>query len=597
MSEEGREPEGKEQKSHDISSASEDRNQLTYLVTDAPPWYLCIFLAIQHCLTAFGATISIPLILSEGLCLQHDSLTQSHLINSIFFVSGLCTLLQVTFGVRLPILQGGTFSLLTPTMAMLSMPEWECPAWTRNASLVDTSSPVFKEEWQSRLRNLQGSIMVASLLQIVVGFLGVIGFLMRFIGPLTIAPTITLIGLSLFESSAAKAGTHWGISAMTTLLIILFSQYLRLIPVPVPAYNKLKKLHTSKFYIFQRISILLGIVVSWLICYILTVSDVLPSNPAHYGHLARTDVKGNVISDASWFTFPYPGQWGVPSVSLAGVFGLMAGIICSMAESMGDYYACAKLSGAPPPPRHAINRGIGVEGLGSLLAGAFGTGNGTTSFSENVAVLGITKVGSRTVILLSGVFLILMGILGKISAVFTTIPDPVVGGMFMVMFGVITATGISNLQSTDMNSSRTIFIFGFSMFSALSIPNWIVKNPGSLHTGVKEVDHVLHILLTTNMFVGGFLGFVLDNTIPGTKRERGLPDREHEDVSDKFSASLELYDLPFGLTSFLSSQSWVRYVPFCPWRDRDTDGRTEDNNVMLRRGSELSSHGEIVEMR
>ncbi|TWW69090.1 Solute carrier family 23 member 2 [Takifugu flavidus] len=100
MSEEGREPEGKEQKSHDISSASEDRNQLTYLVTDAPPWYLCIFLAIQHCLTAFGATISIPLILSEGLCLQHDSLTQSHLINSIFFVSGLCTLLQVTFGVR-----------------------------------------------------------------------------------------------------------------------------------------------------------------------------------------------------------------------------------------------------------------------------------------------------------------------------------------------------------------------------------------------------------------------------------------------------------------------------------------------------------------
>ncbi|XP_029705774.1 solute carrier family 23 member 1-like isoform X2 [Takifugu rubripes] len=542
MSEEGREPEGQEQKSHDISSASEDRNQLTYLVTDAPPWYLCIFLAIQHCLTAFGATISIPLILSEGLCLQHDSLTQSHLINSIFFVSGLCTLLQVTFGVRLPILQGGTFSLLTPTMAMLSMPEWECPAWTRNASLVDTSSPVFKEEWQSRLRNLQGSIMVASLLQIVVGFLGVIGFLMRFIGPLTIAPTITLIGLSLFESSAAKAGTHWGISAMTTLLIILFSQYLRLIPVPVPAYNKLKKLHTSKFYIFQRISILLGIVVSWLICYILTVSDVLPSNPAHYGHLARTDVKGNVISDASWFTFPYPGQWGVPAVSLAGVFGLMAGIICSMAESMGDYYACAKLSGAPPPPRHAINRGIGVEGLGSLLAGAFGTGNGTTSFSENVAVLGITK-------------------------------------------------------STDMNSSRTIFIFGFSMFSALSIPNWIVKNPGSLHTGVKEVDHVLHILLTTNMFVGGFLGFILDNTIPGTKRERGLPDREHEDVSDKFSASLELYDLPFGLTSFLSSQSWVRYVPFCPWRDRDTDGRTEDNNVMLRRGSELSSHGEIVEMR
>lgn len=79
-------------------------------------------------------------------------------------------------------------------------------------------------------------------------------------------------------------------------------------------------------------------------------------------------------------------------MSLAGVIGLMAGIICSILESVGDYYACARLAGAPPPPKHAISRGIGMEGLGSLLAGAIGTGNGTTSFSENVAALGITKV-------------------------------------------------------------------------------------------------------------------------------------------------------------------------------------------------------------
>lgn len=134
--------------------------------------------------------------------------------------------------------------------------------------------------------------------------------------------------------------------------------------------------------------------------------------------------------------------------------------------------------------------------------------------------------------------------------------------------------------------------------------------------GVKQVDQVLHILLTTNMFVGGFLGFFFDNTIPGrllkltlfvcfkelktcllqiflvvvsgTKRERGLPDREEEDVSDQSLASLEIYDLPFGLTSLLSSRSWVRYVPFCPQRDR----KTEVNNVVQGRGQELLSHGE-----
>lgn len=88
----------------------------------------------------------------------------------------------------------------------------------------------------------------------------------------------------------------------------------------------------------------------------------------------------------------FAGQWGVPTVSLAGIFGILAGVISSMLESMGDYYACARLSGAPPPPKHAINRGIGVEGIGCLLAGAWGTGNGTTSYSENVGALGITKV-------------------------------------------------------------------------------------------------------------------------------------------------------------------------------------------------------------
>ncbi|XP_039981942.1 solute carrier family 23 member 1-like [Xiphias gladius] len=561
--------------------AEDDGNKPTYCVTDIPPWYLCIFLAIQHYLTAFGGIISIPLILSEGLCLQHDSLTQSRLINTIFFVSGLCTLLQVTFGVRLPILQGGTFAVLTPAMAMLSMPEWKCPAWTQNASLVNTSSPVFIEVWQTRMRTLQGSIMVASLLQILIGFSGIIGFLMRFIGPLTIAPTVSLIGLSLYDSAGAKTGSHWGISAMTTVLIILFSQYLRFIPIPVPAYSKTKKLHTSKFYIFQIMPILLGIVVSWLVCYLLTIYGVLPSDPVQYGYLARTDVKGNVVSEASWFTFPYPGQWGMPTVSLAGVFGFMAGIICSMAESVGDYHACARLSGAPPPPKHAISRGIGVEGLGSLLAGAFGTGNGTTSFSENVAALGITKVGSRTVILLSGVFMILMGILGKIGAIFTTIPTPVIGGMFLIMFGVITAAGISNLQSTDMNSSRNIFVFGFSMFTALVIPNWIMKNPNFLETGVTEVDQVLHILLTTHMFVGGFLGFFLDNTIPGTKYERGLlsSDKVHLEDSSNTLGAEEVYDLPFGITSCLSSKSWVRYIPFCSWKGNKSQSKAENASI------------------
>ncbi|XP_073477891.1 solute carrier family 23 member 1-like [Aquarana catesbeiana] len=550
-----------------VSPDYNERNKPAYTVTDVPPWYLCIFLGVQHYLTALGGIIAIPLILSKDLCLTHDPLTQSNLISTIFFVSGICTLLQVLFGVRLPILQGGTFAFLTPSLAMLSLPRWRCPEWTQNASLVNATSPEFIDVWQSRIREVQGAIMVASCFQIFVGFSGLIGYLMRFIGPLTIAPTITLIALPLFESAGSDAGAHWGISAMTTFLIVLFSQYLRNIPVPIPYYSKSNgKWQYSRAYIFQIFPVLFGITISWLICYILTITNVFPSSPKTYGYLARTDVKGNVLARAPWFRFPYPGQWGMPTVSLEGVFGILAGVISSMVESVGDYHACARLSGAPPPPKHAINRGIGIEGIGCLLAGAWGTGNGTTSYSENVGALGITRVGSRMVIVFGGIVMLLLGMFGKIGAIFATIPTPVVGGMFLVMFGVIAAVGMSNLQFADMNSSRNIFITGFSIFCGLTIPNWVNKNAALLETGISGLDQVILVLLTTGMFVGGSLGFILDNTIPGTKEERGIiawkevngeTDLDFCDVSN-------VYDLPFGIGTKFCTASWLRYVPFCP---------------------------------
>ncbi|KAM4035921.1 solute carrier family 23 member 1-like isoform 2-T2 [Anomaloglossus baeobatrachus] len=563
-----------------ISQRDNNGNKLAYTVTDVPPWYLCIFLGIQHYLTALGGIVAIPLILSKDLCLTYDPLTQSHLISTIFFVSGICTLLQVLFGVRLPILQGGTFTFLTPTLAMLSLPKWRCPEWTQNANLVNATSPEFVNVWQSRLREVQGAIMVASCFQILVGFSGLIGFLMRFIGPLTIAPTITLIALPLFHSAGNDAGTHWGISIMTTFFIILFSQYLRNIPLLIPYYSKSsRKWQYSRTYVFQIFPVLLGISISWLICYILTITNVFPSKPETYGYFARTDVKGDVLARAPWFRFPYPGQWGLPTVSLEGVFGILAGVISSMVESVGDYHACARLSGAPPPPKHAINRGIGIEGIGCLLAGAWGTGNGTTSYSENVGALGITRVGSRMVIITGGVLMLLLGVFSKIGAVFATIPTPVIGGMFLVMFGVIAAVGMSNLQYADMNSSRNIFIVGFSIFCGLSIPNWVNNNAQRLETGIVQLDQIILVLLTTGMFVGGSLGFFLDNTIPGTKEERGIAawNEVNGEADEKCCDVEDVYDLPFGIGTKFCTCSWLQYIPFCP-KPRKLSFVDQENN-------------------
>ncbi|CAI5785830.1 solute carrier family 23 member 1-like [Podarcis lilfordi] len=567
-----------------------DSSRLAYTVTDIPPWYLCIFLGIQHYLTALGGLVAIPLILSKSLCLEHDTLTQSHLISTIFFVSGICTLLQVIFGVRLPILQGGTFAFLTPTLAMLSLPRWKCPEWTQNSSSLDTSSPDFVETWQERMRELQGAIMVASCFQIFIGFSGLIGFLLRFIGPLTIAPTISLVALPLFVSAGEEAGQHWGIAAVTIFFIVLFSQYLKNVPVPVPSYSTSKRCHFSKIYLFQIFPVLFGLTLTWLLCFILTITNVFPSDPLAYGYKARTDSKGDVLSQAPWFRFPYPGQWGVPTISLAGIFGIIAGVISSMVESVGDYYACARLSGAPPPPKHAINRGIGVEGIGCLLAGAWGTGNGTTSYSENVGALGITRVGSRMVIVAGGCVMLLTGMFGKVGAIFASIPTPIIGGMFFVMFGIITAVGVSNLQYTDMNSSRNLFIFGFSIFAGLTVPFWVQKNSELVETGIQQLDQVINVLLTTGMFVGGFLGFILDNTIPGSLEERGLLawKEGYKAESDDTVNTSDVYDLPFGIGSKFCAADWFQYLPMCPKRPARNNAK-ERNNYAQENKSKFNS--------
>ncbi|XP_048774671.1 solute carrier family 23 member 1-like isoform X4 [Ostrea edulis] len=349
----------------------------------------------------------------------------------------------------------------------------------------------------------------------------------------------------------------------TMFLIALFSQYLRNISIPVCKITRKDGCSVYKLPIFKLFPILLALLTAWMICAILTATGALPEKEG-WGYAARTDVNADVLKKALWFRFPYPGQWGMPTVSVSAVFGMLAGVLASMIESVGDYYACAKLAGAPPPPIHAVNRGIGIEGIGCLLAGAWGSGNGTTSYSENIGAIGITRVGSRRVVQIGGIVMIVLGCLGKFGALFVTIPDPVIGGLFMVTFGMVVAVGLSNLQFVDLTSSRNIFILGTSIFFGLSFPNWMKNHPGYISTGDEIADQLLTVLLGTSMFVGGVVGFVLDNTIPGTLEERGIIKWRETDDSVKVggTSNTSVYDLPF-IQKYLNRLTITRFLPFC----------------------------------
>ncbi len=454
------------------------RGSLIYGIDDRPPVTESIFLGFQHYLTMFGSTVAIPLILSEPLGLAGDPAALGWLIGTMFFVSGITTLLQTTWGNRLPLVQGGTFSFLAPAISICGM-----------AALAEAG-------WEVRMRHVQGAVIAGALFEIVVGYSGAVGRLLRFVGPITIAPTIALIGLSLFEFGAPVAGTHWGIGGLTIVLIIVFSQYMR-----------------GTHRAFELFPIMLGILLAWGVAWGLTAAGVFgPGHPAH--------VSTEEVAAAPWFRLPMPFQWGLPVFGMAAVIGMLAGYIASIVESVGDYYACARLAGAPVPSEKTINRGIGMEGVGCLVAGVFGTANGTTSYSENIGAIGLTRVGSRQVVQIGAILMIGLATFGKFGALFTTIPQPIVGGMYCAMFGMIASVGLSNLQFVDLNSARNLFILGFAFFMGLSVPRYFAATPLAFEP--LWLSEVLNTLGKTGMAVGALCALVLDNTIPGTDEERGI---------------------------------------------------------------------------
>ncbi|XP_032192449.1 solute carrier family 23 member 1 isoform X2 [Mustela erminea] len=622
---------GNSERDPTVSLPREPKFDMLYKIEDVPPWYLCILLGFQHYLTCFSGTIAVPFLLAEALCVGRDQHMVSQLIGTIFTCVGITTLIQTTLGIRLPLFQASAFAFLVPAKAILALERWKCPPEEDiygNWSLPLNTSHI----WHPRIREVQGAIIVSSMVEVVIGLMGLPGALLSYIGPLTVTPTVSLIGLSVFQAAGDRAGSHWGISACSILLIILFSQYLRNLTFLLPIYRWGKGLTLFRIQIFKMFPIVLAIMTVWLLCYILTLTNVLPSDPTAYGFQARTDARGDIMAIAPWIRIPYPCQWGLPTVTAAAVLGMFSATLAGIIESIGDYYACARLAGAPPPPVHAINRGIFTEGICCIIAGLLGTGNGSTSSSPNIGVLGITKVpqaratqsaplpflvlqphltyepsnptmslgpfrarfcdrsclpslrklshpgpfqgltlppapmqvGSRRVVQYGAGIMLVLGTVGKFTALFASLPDPILGGMFCTLFGMITAVGLSNLQFVDMNSSRNLFVLGFSMFFGLTLPNYLESNPGTINTGIPEVDQILTVLLTTEMFVGGCLAFILDNTVPGSPEERGLIQwKAGAHANSEMSTSLKSYDFPIGM-NIVKRIAFLKYIPICP---------------------------------
>jgi xanthine/uracil permease len=339
-----------------------------------------------------------------------------------------------------------------------------------------------------------------------------------------IGPTIAMIGLALFSIGAPWMATNWVISLITLIALILYSQVFSI---------------QSK--IFMMFPVLLAILTGWVAAFVGTATGMISPDNAAY-------LKTDLIASAAWFSFEpmMPFKWGFPDLSSAtlwaGVIGMLAGYLASMVESVGDYYACARIAEAPVPTQKMISKGLGAEGLGCLIAGILQTGNGTTSYSENIGSIGLTRVASRRVIIAGALAMLIIPVCGKFGASLATLPKPVVGSMFVGLFGMIASVGLSNLQIVNLNNSRNLFIIGLAFFCGLSFPyhfnpmlsaNAVPIAWGEAGSFVNTLGNILQAILTTGMAVTAIVAIFLDNLLPGaTRAERGLEAWE-QDATDE----------------------------------------------------------------
>jgi nucleobase transporter 1/2 len=287
---------------------------------------------------------------------------------------------------------------------------------------------------------------------------------------------------------------------------------------------------------FALFPVILAILFTWIFGSILTAADVWDEDDE-----CRTDLKRDTLDDSPWFRIPYPGQWGAPVFEGYAVATMLGGMSASVIESVGDYCACAKLAGAPPPTPGIISRGLGCKGIGVLIAGLVGTGNGTTSYSENIGAISITGVGSRAVVQCGALIIIVFSVIAKVGALFAMMPEAMTSGLYCALFGLITAVGLSNLQYVDLNSPRNQFIIGFAIFNGLSVagPAGYLRTQPSNPFGSTDLAAVAFAFFSSPMIIAFICAFTLDNTVSGTREERGLH------VWDKIQVSslcrLELY--------------------------------------------------------
>ena len=412
-------------------------------------------LGIQHVLAMFAGNITVPIIIA-GIFGQTVE-EKIFLIQMALFVAGVATVIQTVgygrIGSRLPIIQGTSFAFI-PVMAPFA-----------KAGLGAVFTAAF----------------IGGIFQMWIGRM--LKPIRHLFPPLVTGIVVLMIGISLLKVGFMYAGGGgWLLNNKPEVfgnsnhLIISFTVLI----VAVWANQKGKGMVSSA-------SILIGMIAGYIVAMMMGM--------VNYGKIAG----------AEWFAFPMPLQYGIEFIPGAIILMLFMAVVTTI-ETIGDISATTMGGANREATDKELSGGIMADGLGTAFGSLFNA-MPNTSYSQNAGLVAFTGVISRHVGTVAGVILIFMGLFPKLGGIIAAMPESVIGGAAIIMFGLITSAGIKLIARSEMNQ-RNLLILGLSLSFGIGmslLPQFVAHIP--------DFGISLKLLLTTGLIPAGMLAFILNATL------------------------------------------------------------------------------------
>jgi xanthine permease len=432
------------------AAASGDGSDLVdYGIEDRPPAGESVALGVQHLLAMFLSTVALPLVIASSIGVGPEDTT--FLVQMALLVAGVATLVQVypigPVGAKLPIVMGTSAIFVSP--------------------LIDVGNSF-------GLAAIFGAVLVAAPVEVVIGYF--FDDVERFFPPLVTGIVVMLVGLTLIpiaiQYSAGTPGTdafgslaNLGLAALVLVVALVTNQFL------------------GGFA--RAASVLIAVVIGYLAAIPLGLLDL------------------STVADAAWFSVPTPLAFGVAFEPSAILLVAFAYVITAM-ETIGDIAGTTESVGRDPTSEETKG-GLVADGVMSAFAAVFNAFP-NTSFSQNVGLISFTGIASRFVVAITGGLLIVLGLVPKVAAVISAMPNPVLGGAAVVLFGMIFSMGLRIIHRGAELTRRNLTIIATSIVLGVGV-EW-------RSDALAQLPDDVQVLATSGLIVGGVTALVLNAVLP-----------------------------------------------------------------------------------